>query len=810
LRGWLVEDRDFLRRLQHVGASAEAWAAAGRPDSELYRGARLDGASDALQTRPDQFNDVERDFVTASRAAAQAAQERDRRARRRLGRALVATSVALVVALVAGSVALVQRREATRQAGAADVSRLVALSQSLSATKRDVALLLALEAARRDPGAVTTGALQGAFSSDLSFLRYLRTGPDNAGQIAFSADGRVLYANSQENGKRPVRVDLDTGRAVSIPVRNLDSQTWIASFIPVDSTSALLTRSSDSGQVLPIEQVDLVDGHVLDSASVQEEAAHVTISPDGTRAAVTTVGRTGVKSRVVILDLATMNAIASVDQPGPANADQGPWYGQSAWIDDHRLVVGSPSGRLLVWAPGTREAIRLINDPPTPGTESAYAVRATPDGSQVVAGGSALMAYDVRTGAPSWPSTRTFGGAMAIDPLAHVVWAQEAGAGSSRMFAYDLATGERTQAELDGQHGTVCDARVGPDSTTIAVSSCNEGTVALWALDGATATGAPLEGAGWASSEDLWSPDGAHVAMFRLEAPDAVEVMDVRDGTRRRAEGVVATATNSPIFRRDGVLQTVNDSNHVVEYDPNTGRTHDTGIVLPGGHVLSNIALHEPDRAVYGLDDGTMVVIDTARAQIVRAIKTDLVGVLGVGWSPDGRRLFAAGQTEQAEVLDAATGKKIATLPTPAANVVVSPDGSLMATAAFNGTIRFVDTTTLKQVGDALSGGVSFAAQIQFTPDGRTFITSGLDNTLRIFDVASRRQVGVPIAIASWGAAISRDSKTIAITTDRGVARLSLDAAALRRAACRAAGRNLTAEEWAQYVGGEPDRLCPY
>ena len=50
--------------------------------------------------------------------------------------------MALIIALVAGSVALVQRRNATRQAGAADVSRLVALSQSLSATRRDVALLL--------------------------------------------------------------------------------------------------------------------------------------------------------------------------------------------------------------------------------------------------------------------------------------------------------------------------------------------------------------------------------------------------------------------------------------------------------------------------------------------------------------------------------------------------------------------------------------------------------------------------------------------------------------------------------------------
>lgn len=141
---------------------------------------------------------------------------------------------------------------------------------------------------------------------------------------------------------------------------------------------------------------------------------------------------------------------------------------------------------------------------------------------------------------------------------------------------------------------------------------------------------------------------------------------------------------------------------------------------------------------------------------------------------------------------------------------MVSPDGDLMATGAFNGTITFYDTTTLTPVGDALTGGAAFAAQLQFTPDGRTLITSGLDNTLRLFDVASRRQLGVPIAISSWGAAISPDSTEIAITTHRGVERLALDAVALSRAACRVAGRNLTAAEWAQYVGGEPRRLCPY
>lgn len=810
LRAWLGEDRELLRQVQHVGSAALAWDAAGRPDSELYRGARLDAAEGAVGSRPDNFSELERSFVRASAAAAREVLDRDRRARRRLARALVAAMLALVVAVVAASVALVQRRAATDQAAAADVSRLVALSQNLVSTKRDVAMLLAVEAARRDPGALTTGALQTALSSDPSFLGYLGTGTGTTDKIAFAPDGRSLYAVSGEDGQRPIRIDLATGRTTPVPVQDLAPELSVAWFVPVDSTSALMVRHGRRpGQVEPVERVDLLDGRVLATAAIGAETEHLAVSPNRTRVAVTTLSTSGVKGRVVVLDVATMHVVASIDQPGPAYAGQAQWYGQAAWIDDQRVVVAGPSGRLAVWVPVTGRVIRRINDPPVTGGGEAATLVTTPDGSIVATAASMLMAYDVGTGARRWSRARLVGPAVAVDPLSHVVWAQEAGFGSSRLFAYDLTTGERTQRVLDGQHGTICDVRVAPDNRTIATSSCNEGSVALWALDGATATGGAVAGPGWASSGDLWSPDGVHVAAFRQGTSGAVDVVDVRDGTRVRAQGIEASASNSPIFRPDGVLQAVTTGNHVVEFDPRTRLTRDTGIVLPAGHVTANVAQRGPHISLYGLDDGDVVVVDTGTGQIVRTIRTDLAAVYGVGWSGDGRHVFAAGQTEHAEIFDAATGASVATLPTPAANLAVSSDGHLIATAAFDGTIRFLDATTLRPAGDALDGGAAFAAQIQFTPDGRTLITSGLDNTMRFFDVATRRQVGVPVAVASSGAAISPDSRQIAITTDRGVGRLAIDAAELSRAACRAAGRALTATEWAQHVGGRPHRICP-
>nr|MDP9335859.1 PQQ-binding-like beta-propeller repeat protein [Actinomycetota bacterium] len=518
------------------------------------------------------------------------------------------------------------------------------------------------------------------------------------------------------------------------------------------------------------------------------------------------------KEQAVVIDVATMTKTASITPPGPAYTGQGRWYGAPAWIDDQHIVVGSPSGRLVVWKPATGDVVMRLNDPPASDTGDAAAVRVTPNGSEVVVAGfdtSAVMAYDLRTGARRWPRATVANGDLVLDSVSNVVWAQEAGVGSSRLFAYDLATGNRIAGELNTQHGTACDARTSPDAKIVALASCNEGTIAVWSLDGTTATGPSLQPAGWSSSSDLWSPDGRFVATFKTDTPDEVEVVDIRRGKRLRASGVTASQVNTPIFRSDDVLQAVVDrTNHIVEFNAKTGQTRDSGVVLPNGAVSANVAVRD-GLSIYGMDDGTVFIVDVAHAKIVQTLATGLIAVFGVQWSSDGHRVFAAGQKEEVRVYDVASGEKVAALATPAATLAIDTDHKLIATAAFNGTINFYDAVTLQPTGDPLTGGAAFAAQLQFTPDGRTLITSGLDSTMRLFDVASRRQVGVPIPIASWGAAIAPDSKEIAISTDRGVQRLALDPVALRTAACRAAGRNLTRVEWAQYIGGTPRRLCP-
>jgi WD40 repeat protein len=353
----------------------------------------------------------------------------------------------------------------------------------------------------------------------------------------------------------------------------------------------------------------------------------------------------------------------------------------------------------------------------------------------------------------------------------------------------------------------VCDARTGPDGTTLALASCNEGTIATWSLDGRTTAGAAVAPSGWTTDTNLWSPDRRFVATLPPDGSQPIAVVDVRDGGRHTVAGADASSGGSLTFRRDGVLQLVDDrSHHVIEHDPDTGRTVDTGIEVPGR--VTAIAVRG-SRTAYGLDDGRIVIVDTGDRRVVRTIHTDLFATLALAWNLDGRRLFVTGQTEQAHVIDAATGERIATLPVPAGSLAVSPDHSTLVTGAFDGTITLFDAETLQAKGDPLTASPSFPAEIQFTPDGRTLIVSSLDATMRFFDVGSRQQLGVPLAIVSSGAAVAPDSTELAVTTEHGVQRLALDVDALHAAACQVAGRNLTIEEWSQYIGGTPRSTCP-
>jgi len=71
LRGWLEDNRESLRFHRQLTETAQEWAASNREPDLLYRGARLTQAREWAAAHSDEMNDLERDFVDASRARAE-------------------------------------------------------------------------------------------------------------------------------------------------------------------------------------------------------------------------------------------------------------------------------------------------------------------------------------------------------------------------------------------------------------------------------------------------------------------------------------------------------------------------------------------------------------------------------------------------------------------------------------------------------------------------------------------------------------------------------------------------------------------
>ena len=229
LATWLEEARGDIVRERELSSAARTWDVDGRPDDNLWRGARLQAALEWAERLPESLPPVVGEFLAAGRELSEReATEmrtqlaRERRARRRATRRLGVAAVLLVLALVAGTSAVVSRNRARDAATEAVVSgnqardaaaeartrkieaehqALVSSSVALRGTDRQLAALLAVEAHRIAPSAATEDALFGLFTAAPG------VGPTTDGianQVSsnsyLSDDGRLRH-----DGRRPCR-----------------------------------------------------------------------------------------------------------------------------------------------------------------------------------------------------------------------------------------------------------------------------------------------------------------------------------------------------------------------------------------------------------------------------------------------------------------------------------------------------------------------------------------------------------------------------------------------------------------------------
>lgn len=809
LRGWLNEDREARATLRHLTQAARGWEERGRDPGELYRGARLAGALELLQTSEFVLAPRERDFLAAGRVEqerelheAHRRGEAQARSNRRLRTALTAAGLGLAAAVVGGVIAVRQEGRADDARRVADARRLAAASGAVLGERPDLAMLLAVEGRGLRESAETRAALFTSLTGTPGLRGYV--------QKAVTLHGAALDAS---------------GRLLAV--------TGATGVVDVYDVSGPRPR--------PLRTIRLSAG--------EHFGEDVSFAPDGTLVVGDDYGL------VARWDPRTGRMLARMAPP--ANAPSA--YAVAVSHDGGVVAAAYQDGVVRLWDARTgqlRAAMPAVTD------YEALSVAFAPDDRYVLAGyggeGGQLRLWDTATHHAALPARamEDFVGAVSVDPRGRRLLA---GDGLGRVSVFDRRTGRRLGNPVPAHQGPVFDLAF-EDSTTFATSG-QDGRVRRWDLATRQPAGDPLAGhvrpvfaigvsrrsgtlvtAGDDGKVGIWSLAGKGPLLTPLpgHAGGVTEVAvsgDGRlaatagqDGTVRLWDPVDGTPQGRPIPVGDSPLTAVALDAHgrrlatgggdgtarVVDL---TGVPHITHRLHAADVLVTSVALSADGRwlATTGRDPGlsgrgllwdlgdvtgtarqvpatyaegprrvapryiarfapdgrTLAVgnnlnhVDVATVPDLRPVQAiDLLrGIRGLGFSPDGARMAVGGTTGRLRVFDVRSGRQLAELDGhqgEVAGLAIRPDGRLLAsTATDDRQLRLWDLDTFLGFGRPLATGSTWRARLAWTPDGRRLL--------------------LPMAPA--GAAI-----------------LDMDESHWVAAACTAAGRNLSRAEWAQYL----------
>jgi tRNA A-37 threonylcarbamoyl transferase component Bud32 len=409
LRQWIEEDTEGRRVRRHITQTATEWDAAGRDQGELYRGARLAAALDWTADHALDLNELERDFVMASRDASEQETTRGRRTNRRLRTLLTGVAVLLVVALVGGIYAVIQRGQA-RDAEIAQLAQRLG-AQALVEEDLDLSLLLARQAVAIEDSPQTRGYLLAALRRAPAAMGIMHGHGDALREIAISPDGKTLAVFAGGDG-----------------IFFFDAQTYaqIGAPLPVGDPGgegSLAYRPDGRAFAVGGDHVlRLIDARTrrqLAEAAVGGVATRIAFTRDGSRLVVLVVPGSSAQAlgeanaEISVRDAATLKPIGPSIEPADfVGAYVGFYYASphfSLTLDDRSLITASEEGELAWWDLRTRRKTRTLKI-----ETGLHALALSPDGLTAAVGidrgiqlvdlsaGTVRKSTDGPAGNPSW------------------------------------------------------------------------------------------------------------------------------------------------------------------------------------------------------------------------------------------------------------------------------------------------------------------------------------------------------------------------------------------------------------------------
>ena len=727
--------------------------------------------------------------------------------------AIVVLSLLLVLSLVAGVLALDQRRaaiaqrnEARNQANQADARGLAAQALALAGTQVDTALLLAVEAYRREASIDTESGLLAALNAARYLVAYRPELPPDGTDLALSPDRSTVLVLTATGDLH--QYDTRTWRSIGEPLaRGIKSAYTVG--VSGDGTRAAYS-GADGVHVLDLATRRAVGPTFGDTASralITRDGSRVVWSSEVTgRAAVTDVATGRERTRIrlgtdpLIIDLRPGDAELSVggftDRPvlrryrldgtpvGPSIAyDTGGWItGLQYSPRGDRIVVTDNSGQSqLVDASSLKPVGRSMQVRGSRVTDVSF----SPDGELVAlaADDGSIRVHRTEDGSVRATLTGLTGNTL-IEFLDEF-----------RM----LATTPTASAEFDLRRSTALGATVDRTAAvTDLVPRSSDDRLLVAQTDGISFLTRDLTETDLVPAEQIGnygllqgvtvSPDSSSYAIQGIFAGGKPEAFD--------GEVALVDATTHAVHRRIKIRG-------------------DEGPILG----VTSLAF-SPDgrRLAVGTITGLVSVVETSTGRLlVDGQRTDVFATLALVWSQDGERLFVGGQDGVLRGLDPVSGAVHVEIPlSPSlalSKAVPMPEPDLVAVASESGQVFLVDLASSSTSGAAYSAGGTQLQSVAITPDGTRLAAVSRDGRLRLWDRASRRPIGPPLA--------GHDDQTVGIAYLDGGRRLmtggfdqrviawDMTPAGWVETACRLAGRDLTQPEWDQYLPGrEYRRTC--
>lgn len=360
------------------------------------------------------------------------------------------------------------------------------------------------------------------------------------------------------------------------------------------------------------------------------------------------------------------------------------------------LVTGGTDGVAQVWRirPDGFEALASLSSQEMSGGIDGLAF--SPDGTEVMAGGSAVKVWDLRGAATAEWAYLPSPGPMEFLSDGRIVAPGQDGA----TLTVWAAQGDRVLRTMTRASFVISSLAVSPNGRSIAAGGygggqCSDELVGLWDVGSGThryaLSGCPV-------TDVAFSPDSAYAVAANVGGEANVYL--VRIGIKVWSRSV-ESALSGARFSADGRLFAIAGVNRTNTLEPNE---------------------------VLVLDAKTLTIRDQIPAG--RDARLD--------FDPTAPRIVMIGQQERAEIWDLripSHRRLVATLEGRSGRVSdlsFSPDGQLVATAGDDETIRIFDARTGGQrlVIPTSTCGV---ADIAFSPDGRQLATASTCDGVRIW-----------------------------------------------------------------------------